>query len=110
MNLPIRIGMDTFKSVFQLHGVDGKRGGGVSAASFGEPRRSATSSGFRRLRERLVSVESQLSNAFRSYAAEFGIVGPRSQKRVRATPKISSTVPNSRVTVIGCSLMPSSPK
>ncbi|MCS3980959.1 hypothetical protein M2232_008054 [Bradyrhizobium japonicum] len=22
MNLPIRIGMDTFKSVFQLHGVD----------------------------------------------------------------------------------------
>ena len=28
------------------------------------------------VRERPVSVKSQLSNAFRSYAAEFGIVGP----------------------------------
>ena len=28
MNLPIRVGMDTSKSVFQLHGVDEKRGGG----------------------------------------------------------------------------------
>ena len=38
MNLPIRIGMDTSKSVFQLHGVDGERGGGLSAANFGERR------------------------------------------------------------------------
>lgn len=36
------------------------------------------------VRERLVSVKSQLSNAFRSYAAEFGIVGPAGRQNVRA--------------------------
>lgn len=34
------------------------------------------------VRERLVSVKSQLSNAFRSYAAEFGIVGPAGRQNV----------------------------
>jgi transposase len=34
------------------------------------------------VRERLVSVKSQLSNAFRSYAAEFGIVGPSGRQNV----------------------------
>jgi transposase len=36
------------------------------------------------VRERLVSVKSQLSNAFRSYAAEFGIVGPAGRQNVNA--------------------------
>jgi hypothetical protein len=39
------------------------------------------------LRERLVSVKSQLSNAFRSYAAEFGIVGPAGRQNVAALIK-----------------------
>ena len=34
------------------------------------------------VRERLVSVKSQLSNAFRSYAAEFGIVGSAGRQNV----------------------------
>ena len=37
--------------------------------------------------ERLVSVKSQLSNAFRSYAAEFGIVGPAGRQNVNALIK-----------------------
>ena len=36
------------------------------------------------VRERLVSVKSQLSNAFRSYAAEFGIVGAAGRQNVHA--------------------------
>jgi transposase len=36
------------------------------------------------VRERLVSVKSQLSNAIRSYAAEFGIVGPAGRQNVKA--------------------------
>lgn len=36
------------------------------------------------VRERLVNVKSQLSNAFRSYAAEFGIVGPAGRQNVNA--------------------------
>ncbi len=39
------------------------------------------------VRERLVSVKSQLSNAFRSYAAEFGIVGPAGRQNVNALIK-----------------------
>ena len=39
------------------------------------------------VRERLVSVKSQLSNAFRSYAAEFGIVGPMGRQNVNALIK-----------------------
>ena len=39
------------------------------------------------VRERLVSVKSQLSNAFRSYAAEFGIVGPAGRQNVSALMK-----------------------
>jgi transposase len=39
------------------------------------------------VRERLVSVKSQLSNAFRSYAAEFGIVGPAGRQNVSALIK-----------------------
>jgi transposase len=39
------------------------------------------------VRERLVSVKSQLSNAFRSYAAEFGIVGPTGRQNVNALIK-----------------------
>lgn len=39
------------------------------------------------VRERLVSVKSQLSNAFRSYAAEFGIVGPAGRQNVEALIK-----------------------
>ena len=39
------------------------------------------------VRERLVSVKSQLSNAFRSYAAEFGIVGPAGRQNVTALIK-----------------------
>jgi hypothetical protein len=37
MNIPVRIGMDTSKSVFQLHGVD-ENEVVVSATSFGELR------------------------------------------------------------------------
>jgi transposase len=36
------------------------------------------------VRERLVGVKSQLSNAIRSYAAEFGIVGPAGRQNVNA--------------------------
>jgi transposase len=36
------------------------------------------------VRERLVCVKSQLSNAFRSYAAEFGIVGPAGRQNINA--------------------------
>lgn len=39
------------------------------------------------VRERLVGVKSQLSNAFRSYAAEFGIVGPAGRQNVEALIK-----------------------
>jgi transposase len=39
------------------------------------------------VRERLVSVKSQLTNAFRSYAAEFGIVGPAGRQNVAALIK-----------------------
>jgi transposase len=39
------------------------------------------------VRERLVTVKSQLSNAFRSYAAEFGIVGPAGRQNVNALIK-----------------------
>ena len=39
------------------------------------------------VRERLVSVKSQLSDAFRSYAAEFGIVGPAGRQNVNALIK-----------------------
>ena len=39
------------------------------------------------VRERLVGVKSQLSKAFRSYAAEFGIVGPAGQQNVNALIK-----------------------
>lgn len=39
------------------------------------------------VRERLVGVKSQLSNAFRSYAAEFGIVGPAGRQNVNTLIK-----------------------
>jgi transposase len=39
------------------------------------------------VRERLVNVKSQLSNAFRSYAAEFGIIGPAGRQNVTALIK-----------------------
>jgi transposase len=39
------------------------------------------------VRERLVGVKTQLSNAFRSYAAEFGIVGPAGRQNVDALIK-----------------------
>jgi transposase len=39
------------------------------------------------VRERLVGVKSQLSNAIRSYAAEFGIVGPPGRQNVNALIK-----------------------
>lgn len=39
------------------------------------------------VRDRLVGVKSQLSNAFRSYAAEFGIVGPAGRQNVNALIK-----------------------
>jgi transposase len=39
------------------------------------------------VRERLVSVKSQLSNAFRSYAAEFGIIGAAGRQNVNALIK-----------------------
>ena len=38
-------------------------------------------------RRALVSVKPQLSNAFRSYAAEFGIVGPAGRQNVTALIK-----------------------
>jgi transposase len=39
------------------------------------------------VRERLVGVKTQLSNAFRSYAAEFGIVGPAGRQNINALIK-----------------------
>jgi transposase len=39
------------------------------------------------VRERLVSVKSQLSNAFRSYAAEFGIIAPAGRQNINALMK-----------------------
>jgi transposase len=39
------------------------------------------------VRERLVGVKSQLSNAIRSYAAEFGIIGPAGRQNVSALIK-----------------------
>ncbi|MFC3127235.1 IS110 family transposase [Pseudoroseomonas globiformis] len=39
------------------------------------------------VRERLVGVKTQLSNAIRSYAAEFGIVGPAGRQNVNALIK-----------------------
>jgi transposase len=39
------------------------------------------------VRERLVGVKSQLSNAFRSYAAEFGIVAPPGRQNINALIK-----------------------
>lgn len=39
------------------------------------------------VRERLVGVKSQLSNAIRSYAAEFGIIGPPGRQNVAALIK-----------------------
>ena len=39
------------------------------------------------VRERLVGVRSQLSNAIRSYAAEFGIIGPAGRQNVPALIK-----------------------
>lgn len=39
------------------------------------------------VRERLVGVKTQLSNAFRSYAAEFGIIGPAGRQNVNALIK-----------------------
>ena len=39
------------------------------------------------VRERLVGVKSQLSNAIRSYAAEFGIIGPAGRQNVNALIK-----------------------
>lgn len=39
------------------------------------------------VRERLVSVKSQLSNAFRSYAAEFGIISPAGRQNVSSLIK-----------------------
>ncbi len=39
------------------------------------------------VRERLVSVKSQLSNAFRSYAAEFGIIAPAGRQNINALIK-----------------------
>lgn len=39
------------------------------------------------VRERLVGVKSQLSNAIRSYATEFGIIGPPGRQNVAALIK-----------------------
>ena len=39
------------------------------------------------VRKRLVSVKSRLSNAFRSYAAEFGIIGAAGRQNVNALIK-----------------------
>jgi transposase len=163
MNLPVRIGMDTSKSVFQLHGVDEnelvvvrrqfrraemiryferlppvlvaiescgsshhwarllqsfghevklippqyvkayvKRGKNDAADAealceavtpaehavcAGEVEGTASSLYVDDRAGRLVSVKSQLSNAFRSYAAEFGIVGPAGRQNVTALIK-----------------------
>lgn len=163
MNVPVRIGMDTSKSVFQLHGVDQNEAvvvrrqfrraemikyferlppalvaiescgsshhWGRLLESFGHEVRlippqyvkpyvkrgkndatdaealceAVTRPSMRfvpiksrdrqaacmliTVRERLVSVKSQLSNAFRSYAAEFGIVGPAGRQNVNALIK-----------------------
>lgn len=163
MNVPVRIGMDTSKSVFQLHGVDQSEAvvvrrqfrraemiryfeklppalvaiescgsshhWGRLLESFGHEVRlippqyvkpyvkrgkndatdaealceAVTRPSMRfvpiksrerqaacmlmTVRERLVSVKSQLSNAFRSYAAEFGIVGPAGRQNVNALIK-----------------------
>ncbi len=163
MNVPVRIGMDTSKSVFQLHGVDQSEAvvvrrkfrraemiryfeklppalvaiescgsshhWGRLLESFGHEVRlippqyvkpyvkrgkndatdaealceAVTRPSMRFVpiksrerqaacmlmtaRERLVSVKSQLSNAFRSYAAEFGIVGPAGRQNVNALIK-----------------------
>ena len=163
MNTPVRIGMDTAKSVFQLHGVDEnevvvvrrqlrrtemiryfeklppalvaiescgsshhwarllqsfghevklippqyvkpyvKRGKNDAADAEAlceavtrpsmrfvpvKSRERQASCMLMTVRERLVSVKSQLSNAFRSYAAEFGIVGPAGRQNVSALMK-----------------------
>lgn len=163
MNVPVRIGMDTSKSVFQLHGVDqgeavvvrrqfrraemiryfeklppalvaieacgSSHYWGRLLESFGHEVRlippqyvkpyvkrgkndatdaealceAVTRPSMRfvpiksrdrqaacmlmTVRERLVSVKSQLSNAFRSYAAEFGIIGPAGRQNVSALIK-----------------------
>lgn len=163
MNVPVRIGMDTSKSVFQLHGVDQSEAvvvrrqfrraemiryfeklppalvviescgsshhWGRLLESFGhevklippqyvkpyvkrgkndatdaealceavtrpsmrfvpiKSRERQAACMLMTVRERLVSVKSQLSNAFRSYAAEFGIVGPAGRQNVNALIK-----------------------
>ncbi|MET4043788.1 transposase [Bradyrhizobium sp. RT6a] len=163
MNLPVRIGMDTSKSVFQLHGVDEnevvvvrpqfrraemiryferlppvlvaiepcgsshhwarllqsfghevklippqyvkayvKRGKNDAADAEAlceavtrpsmrfvpvKSKERQAACMLMTVRERLVSVKSQLSNAFRSYAAEFGIVGPAGRQNVTALIK-----------------------
>lgn len=163
MNVPVRIGMDTSKSVFQLHGVDQSEAvvvrrqfrraemiryfeklppalvaiescgsshhWGRLLESFGHEVRlippqyvkpyvkrgkndatdaealceAVTRPSMRfvpiksrerqaacmlmTVRERLVSVKSQLSNAFRSYAAEFGIVGAAGRQNVNGLIK-----------------------
>ncbi|MGY4298690.1 transposase [Bradyrhizobium sp. i1.4.4] len=157
MNIPVRIGMDTSKSVFQLHGVDeneivvvrrqfrraemiryferlppvlvaiescgSSHQWGRLLQSFGHEVKlippqyvktydaadaealceAVTRPSMRfvlvkskerqaacmlmTVRERLVSVKSQLSNSFRSYAAEFGIVGPAGRQNIAALIK-----------------------
>lgn len=163
MNVPVRIGMDTSKSVFQLHGVDqgeavvvrrqcrraemiryfeklppalvaieacgSSHHWGRLLESFGhevklippqyvkpyvkrgkndatdaealceavtrpsmrfvpiKSRERQAACMLMTVRERLVSVKSQLSNAFRSYAAEFGIVGPAGRQNVNTLIK-----------------------
>lgn len=139
MNIPVRIGMDTSKSMFQLHGVDENEVVVVLVAiescgsshhwarllqSFGHKvklippqyvkpyvkrgKNDATDAEalceavtrpsmrfvpvkskerqaacmLMTVRERLVGVKSQLSNAFRSYAAEFGIIGPAGRQNI----------------------------
>lgn len=163
MNIPVRIGMDTSKSVFQLHGVDenevvvvrrqfrraemiryferippvlvaiescgSSHHWGRLLQSFGhevklippqyvkayvkrgkndaadaealceavtrpsmrfvpvKSKEQQAACMLMTVRERLVTVKSQLSNAFRSYAAEFGIVGPAGRQNVAALIK-----------------------
>jgi transposase len=139
VNIPVRIGMDTSKSMFQLHGVDENEVVVVLVAiescgsshhwarllqSFGHKvklippqyvkpyvkrgKNDATDAEalceavtrpsmrfvpvkskerqaacmLMTVRERLVGVKSQLSNAFRSYAAEFGIIGPAGRQNI----------------------------
>ena len=78
-----RIGMDTSKHIFQLHGVD--------AAD--EPvlrkklRRKEMVKFFERLaptevRERLVRNRTQLSNTIRGYATEFGLTASKGLCRI----------------------------